>query len=101
MNLNMANKCSMFFVLIHCVMLFACVGVPVQEMSDARQAIAAAKKALGENSNAVLLQAEEALQSAERALGDGAYELAKRYALSSKDLAIQAQRVLEHKDLRM
>ena len=67
---------------------------PVQEMSDARQAIAAAKEA-GAQELAVdqLTQAEELLVMAEKWLqagGSSAYWQAKQAAISAKEIAFEA-----------
>jgi hypothetical protein len=64
---------------------------PVQEMSDARQAIMAARDAgAEEKAPQDLSQAIEHLQSAEAALSDKAYARARRDALEAKERAIVA-----------
>jgi PBP1b-binding outer membrane lipoprotein LpoB len=69
---------------------------PVQEMSDARQAIMAARDAgAEEKAPAQLSQAIEHLQSAEAALADEAYARARRDALVAKDHAISALKRIE------
>ena len=74
----------------------ACESMPVQEMSDARQAITAAREAGAEEHAAEqLLAAEEALQSAERFLGTRSYGVARREAMAAKSAAINALRVSE------
>ena len=72
--------------------LSACgAGPPVQEMSDARQAIAAAKEAGAENHAAEELRAAEAyLDSAERNLSQHAYGSARRDATLAKEQARKA-----------
>ena len=76
------------------VLLFAAgcqTAPPVQEMSDARQAIMAARDAgAEEKAPAELSQAIEHLESAEAALADKAYARARRDALVAKDRAIDA-----------
>ena len=67
---------------------------PVQEMSDARQAIAAAKEAGAERLAVEQLdQAEELLVQAEKYLqtgGSGSYYAAKKAAISAKEIAFKA-----------
>lgn len=64
---------------------------PVQEMSDARQAIAAAKEAGAELTAAEELRAAEAfLDSAQRKLSERAYGQARRDALEAKSKALAA-----------
>jgi hypothetical protein len=76
------------------ILLFAAgcqTAPPVQEMSDARQAIMAARDAGAEDKAPdELNQAIEHLQAAEAALADKAYARARRDALVAKDLAIDA-----------
>lgn len=73
------------------VMLGACVSPPVQEMSDARQAIAAARDAgAGQLAADQLGEAEGLLENAERNLEAGVYDLARREAVKAKDLAFEA-----------
>ena len=76
-------------------LLFAagCESMPVQEMSDARQAITAAKEAGAEEHAAEeLLAAEESLHNAEQYLSSRNYEVARREALDAKAKAIDALR---------
>lgn len=64
---------------------------PVQEMSDARQAIMAARDAGAEEKAAIELNgAVEHLQAAEAALVEKAYARARRDAVAAKDMAISA-----------
>ena len=70
----------------------ACSSAPVQEMSDARQAIQAAKSVgADENSQSNLVQAKKFLKKAEQALHIGEYKKARVNALAAKQEAIQAQ----------
>ena len=73
-------------------LLSACgAGPPVQEMSDARQAIAAAKDAGAEDRAAEDLRAAEAfLDSAQRSLTERAYGSARRDATLAKEKARKA-----------
>jgi hypothetical protein len=79
-------------VLIGCVCLFGCLaGPPVQEMSDARQAIAAARTAGASNgsspeldaANAAIARAEDHLQAGEYTRARYAALQAKRHATSA------------------
>ena len=72
--------------------LFACgSGPPVQEMSDARQAIAVAREAGAEAHAAEDLSAAEAyLESAQKNLSERAYNDARRDALRAKLKALDA-----------
>jgi hypothetical protein len=74
------------------MLLAGCVsGPPVQEMSDARQAIGVARDAGAEQTAAADLHAAEAyLDSAQRKLGERSYSQARRDALLAKDKALEA-----------
>lgn len=81
-------------------LLYACgTGPPVQEMSDARQAIAAAKEAGAEDRAAEDLRAAEAfLDSAQRNLSERAYNSARRDATQAKERARNALQISESSD---
>jgi len=69
---------------------------PVQEMSDARQAIAVAREAGAEQRASVHLQAaENYLQSAERELNEHNYYEARRDAKQAKMKALDALKASE------
>ncbi|HRY14484.1 MAG: DUF4398 domain-containing protein [Candidatus Competibacteraceae bacterium] len=74
--------------------LTACATVPVQEMSDARQAIHSAE-AVGalQRSPQALMEARRLLQAAQTQLESGAYEDARRYALDAREQAIKAREI--------
>lgn len=75
--------------------LSACaIAPPVQEMSDARQALRAAE-AVGaaQRSPDPLLAARHLLQEAQTQLEAGAYTSARRYALDARDAAIRAREI--------
>jgi hypothetical protein len=79
-------------LLLIAIFLSACTGMPVQEMSDARQALEAARKAGAETrAPGELESAEQLLQDAEKALVDGDYGKAKDSAKAAKDQAVTAQ----------
>ena len=77
------------------IFLSACaISPPVQEMSNARQSISAAKAANAENLAAILLsEAQERLRSATRELDAGEYERAKLLALEATHLALKARQL--------
>lgn len=71
---------------------------PVQEMSDARQAIAVAREAGAEDYAAEqLLEAERFLKSAEEKLSAEQYGEARRDALQAKERALTARASSEEK----
>ncbi|WP_455200371.1 DUF4398 domain-containing protein [Kaarinaea lacus] len=74
-------------------LLSGCVSAPVQEMSDARQAIQAAKEAGAQpDSQHNLQKAESLLKDAELALENGEYKKARSTALEARNEAMQAQK---------
>jgi hypothetical protein len=78
------------------VTLAGCTTIPVQEMSDARQAIEAAAQAGGDQKAAALMrEARTALASAEYALKDVQYRSARQLAQQARAKAIEAQRASE------
>ena len=71
----------------------ACESMPVQEMSDARQAISAARDAGAEMHAAEqLAAAENSLTSAEKYLNTRNYAVARQEAIEAKAHAIDALR---------
>ena len=79
-------------------MMAACqTAPPVQEMSDARQAIAVAREAgAAEHAVASLREAEEFLDRAQRGLAErSAFVQARRDAVAAKDKALEALSVAE------
>ena len=84
-------------VLVAVLSLTACeTAPPVQEMSDARQAIAVAKEAGAEELAAFHLKAaEDYLASAEEALNNRAYNEARRDAKHAKMKALDALKASE------
>lgn len=76
----------------------ACAVAPVQEMSDARQAISAARSAGAEQSARDKLdQAENLLKKAEDDLSAGAYDKARTNAAAARDAAMKARGVAQSK----
>jgi hypothetical protein len=78
------------------VLVGGCESLPVQEMSDARQAIMAAREAgAEEHAGQQLIAAETSLRNAEQSLGAKSYSVAQREAMQAKSLAIEALRISE------
>ena len=75
-----------------CMGLAACAGAPVQEMSNARQAIKAAREAAGPATSAPasLIEAETLLNRAESNLQKRAYKQARRDAIAARGKAAEA-----------
>jgi len=72
---------------------------PVQEMSDARQAIAVAKEAgAAEHAAFHLKAAEDYLESAQQALNERSYSAARRDANHAKAKALDALKASEESD---
>ena len=72
--------------------LAACATAPVQEMSDARQAIRSAEEAgAARRSSDTLSAAQHLLREAQTHLEAGAYDNARRSALDARDAAIKAR----------
>ncbi len=80
------------------VFLSACSVAPVQEMSDARQAIQAAKDAgAPQRSPSEFELAQQMLERAQKALELGEYQRARSDALSAKRQALTArEKAIEH-----
>jgi hypothetical protein len=71
--------------------LVACAGAPVQEMSNARQAIKAARDANGPlSAPPSLVEAEKLLNRAENNLQKRAYKDARRDAIAARGKAAEA-----------
>ncbi len=75
-------------------LLSACASAPVQEMSDARQAIRAAQNAGASQKAAVHLEnAQALLSSAEKSLQRRLYRAAKRDAVAARNQAVEAMQL--------
>ncbi|HEY4128823.1 MAG TPA: hypothetical protein VGN70_12305 [Gammaproteobacteria bacterium] len=94
--LRVARLCSALAAL---VLLMACAGAPVQEMSDARQAVAAAEQTLaGKPVTADLASARQYLQAAQGALDAGDYRVARQDAELARELALRAMGMEQQSD---
>ena len=90
LTVNLSKKLA--FPSIVLVLITACAGAPVQEMSDARQAIHSAEEAGAERySPQQLREARNLLEKAQTNLEVGAYFDAKQLALEARAKAIQAR----------
>lgn len=85
-------------LVILATVISACATIaPVQEMSNARQSIKAAKDANAEKlATNVLSEAQQRLRSAMRELDAGEYERARILALEAKHLALKARQLSEN-----
>ena len=80
------------------LMLAACAGPPVQEMSDARQAVEAAEAAgAAEHAPMQLRYARDSIVNAERKLQTKAYNGARKDARRAKDKAKEALAIAKSK----
>lgn len=75
-------------------LLTACASAPVQEMSDARQAISAARSVNQLGVDPFLEKAESLLKQAEHSLHVGNYGDARVSAKAAREQAIQSQRAV-------
>ena len=84
--------------LLPLVLWFAgCASAPVQEMSDARQAIEAARAAGADRfAEDLMAEANGLLRQAEVELERGDYRSARRAALTAREQAMTAREVAEH-----
>lgn len=81
------------------LVLAACAGAPVQEMSDARQAVAVAEQTLaGKPASADLVSARQYLQAAQAALDAGDYSVAREDARLARQLALRALGMAQPRD---
>ena len=83
-------------LLLACIAIAACTTPPVQEMSDARQAIAAAEQAnVGKAAPESLNDAHRFLADAERQIQQEAYGQARMNAVRAKNRASQALHAIQ------
>ncbi len=79
-------------LIVFVYILSACVSAPVQEMSDARQALIAAESVNASEDAPTLYQlAKDQIGLAEQALHNNQYTLAKKNAEMARQNAIQAR----------
>ncbi len=81
-------------VLITALVLAACASAPVQEISNARQAVAAAQQAgADQNAPKQMSEARRLLKAAQAALDEGNYSTSRQDALRARDEAVKALRI--------
>jgi len=81
----------MTLALLGAMQLAGCVGAPVQEMSNARQAVRAAQQAGGAKyAPEAMSEAERLLQSAKSNQSKGDYRIARDEAEQARDKAMAA-----------
>ncbi len=91
-------RCRKVLWLLMLVAAAACTTVPVQEMSDARQAVAAAVQSGATSAAPVqMTAAQTALKLAERLLRDHQYDAARHYARDAHTKAMEAQQIAQSK----
>jgi hypothetical protein len=89
LRLSAAPRLASLTVAVMC--LAACAGAPVQQMSDARQAINAARAAgAADHAPGQLATAAQLLDDAERALQQHQYRMARRQAEEAHEHALAA-----------
>lgn len=82
------------------LVLAACAGAPVQEMSDARQAVSVAEQTLaGKPASPDLVSARQYLQAAQAALDSGDYAVAREDARLARQLALRAMGIAQPQDV--
>lgn len=89
---NLSSLRCLTILMLGSMGLVACAGAPVQEMSNARQAIKAARDAAGGSvaTPASLMEAEALLIRAEDSLQKRAYKAARRDAIAARGKAAEA-----------
>lgn len=82
--------------LLFIALVTGCAGAPVQEMSDARQAVKAAHKADADKyAPELLAQAEALIKSASANIRKGEYRVARDEAEQAREKAMEARRIAE------
>jgi hypothetical protein len=83
---------KLMWLVVVILSLAACTTAPVQEMSDARQAIRSAEEAgAAQRPSDALSAAQRLLRAAQTYLEAGAYDDARRFASDARDEAIKAR----------
>ncbi|MGH8282792.1 MAG: DUF4398 domain-containing protein [Gammaproteobacteria bacterium] len=89
-------------VLITALVLAACASAPVQEISNARQAVAAAQQAGADRSAPKqMAEAQRLLRAAQAALDDGNYSASRQAALRARDEAVKALQISQRQGPRV
>lgn len=92
--MTQSHKCRLSLLSgLTCLLAVACTSAPVQEMSDARQAVAAARAAgAAQRTPDQLNAAEQNLRQAQEQLQQYRYSEARKRAKEAKEQAVQARR---------
>ena len=97
---NALSATRMFAIFLAAAVGVACAGAPVQEMSDARQAIAAARQAhVDDKAAADLAHAQQFLDAAQKALDAGEYSTAREDAQLARQYALRALGISQGQDI--
>ncbi len=87
---------TLTIALVGAIQLSGCAGIPVQEMSDARQAVQAAHKAGADKyAPTEMADADKLLKSAKANLSKGEYRTARDEAELARAKAMEARRIAE------
>jgi hypothetical protein len=82
--------------LLAVALVAGCAGAPVQEMSDARQAVKAANKADAKQyAPELMTEAEALIKSASANIRKGEYRVARDEAEQAREKAMEARRIAE------
>ncbi|MEO6697683.1 MAG: DUF4398 domain-containing protein [Gammaproteobacteria bacterium] len=88
----MSRRYCFKLLILGMITLLSCASIPTQEMSDARQAVQAARDSGAEMyATEELNQAVELLNKARNALEEDAYEQARSDAVAAKQVAVKAR----------
>lgn len=97
-----ARALRLLAVAVTAAALYACAGAPVQEMSNARQTLAAAEQAQSQTGKALpqdLANARHYLDEAQAALDAGDYSTAREDALKAQQIALKALAMSQGQDV--
>jgi hypothetical protein len=95
--MTLIRRYTLPLLLAALTMAAGCAGAPLQEMSDARQAIGAAQRAGAEKHAPELLgEAQKLVESARLNLTKREYRQARDEAERARDKAIEARRIAEY-----
>jgi hypothetical protein len=93
---RLINLPTLAIALLGAAAVYGCAGWPVQEMSDARQAVVAAQKAGAEQyAPGILAEAQRLLASAKASSNKGDYRSARDEADQAREKAIEARQIAE------
>lgn len=97
---NAVSATRLLVVFLAAALVVACAGAPVQEMSDARQAIAAAREVHADDKAATdFARAQQYLDAAQKALDAGDYSTAREDAQLARQYALRALGISQGQDI--